>query len=167
MTTSLETSKKLYEAGVNGNTEKFWCNGVYIEDFGWMLAGCKLKAGKEKNKLGFAPLKMAPPKKEIWGLCMGNPKEWGRYGEPEDPIKWFPSYSSDELLEMLPWELDGHILMTLKGDSYYCAFYYDGIALKYLSEEDREGFKNKTICEALAELLLWLKQNYPESLEVK
>lgn len=149
-TVSLETVKKLVNSGIVLKTEKYWCNGIYVDDFGWMLAGCKLEPSKKENALGFKPLEIIPTK-DIWGLHLGNPKNDDRYGEPTEPIKWFPAPDIAELLEALP--IGFGIYKNEQG--YMCCGTKKMLPIAIDLRDMCIGHDEPV--EALAQLLLWLK----------
>ena len=81
--------------------------------------------------------------------------------------KLYPSPSTDELLEVLPDKIEfceKFWLVVEKIDNYYLVSYKNYNNENILNDTI---IQNKILCEVLAELLLWLKQNYPESLEEK
>ena len=81
----------------------------------------------------------------------------------------YPSYSTDELLDILPSCLiennRRYWLNIEKIKTNYLVGYLEEYSKDNYIEKSEQS--DQILCEALAECLLWLKQNYPESLEVK
>lgn len=158
---SLETAKKLVEAGVKLETDKWWGSGYSEEHIGWIPFEAKLEESKAKNSLGFKPLELIYPENPIFRLMTIEDRYYNRYGEPSNKIIFYPAPSTDELLEILPEDLsaDGSFLTICKLDGGR------GYSVDY--GKDSPEFLNKDLSESLAQMILYLTEHGYELKEGK
>lgn len=152
-TTSLDMSRRLKEAGVKQKSKHFWVNSTY--SCGYEGGDVIWLCNNQWRIYDFRPdLKWH----ETGWIRGGKFHEihTDETNEKINNIEVYSAYLATELLELLPFGI------TI--NNYFCWLYVERGAdrlfyIKYMSlKSETQTFKNKNLCDALGEMVLYLKK---------
>lgn len=136
MTTSIELSKKLHEAGLKIETEKWWCDKFPFVCSEPIIIDLKTKERWRTSGNGGGALSFEQPAIDA---LMSNIS---------------PAYQTDELLAVMPYKINNICyLVVCKAFSDYIIRYFDYEKIEIVK------IQNKSLPEALGKMCLWLLSN--------
>lgn len=127
ITTTLETARRMKEAGFEERTELVYCEGNSYTDYEVICNTFGLiTRGKLEDVL-----------------------EAGKYINPKRQLKYFSAHSTDELLAILPFTVNGDKLRIIRGETRVFHVWYG---------DPKAAFMNISLCESLAEMAIYLRK---------